>query len=239
MNCIYCNRECKNKNSLVQHQIRCKNNPNRIKGGNPDNFKNYLNKLKNKEVSVWNKGKSKETNDSIRKGSETLQKTIQRKRENGEVISTGLASTKETEQIRRMKISNTMKNNPKAGGLRYNSGRGKKGWYKGFYLRSTYELVYIIYNLDHNIKIKPCKKSYLYEYDGKQHRYYPDFELEDGTIIEIKGYMNEQTKAKIKSVTDKPIKVLFEKDLQYAFDYVKENYTYNKLEDLYEYGRGI
>ena len=51
--------------------------------------------------------------------------------------------------------------------------------------------------------------------------------------------MNEQTKAKIKSVTDKPIKVLFEKDLQYAFDYVKENYTYNKLEDLYEYGRGI
>ena len=30
MNCKYCNKECKNKNSLVQHEIRCKENPNRI-----------------------------------------------------------------------------------------------------------------------------------------------------------------------------------------------------------------
>lgn len=29
-NCKYCNKECKNKNSLVQHEIRCKYNKNRI-----------------------------------------------------------------------------------------------------------------------------------------------------------------------------------------------------------------
>ena len=28
--CKYCGKECKNKNSLAQHEIRCKNNPNRI-----------------------------------------------------------------------------------------------------------------------------------------------------------------------------------------------------------------
>lgn len=30
MNCKFCNKECKNSNSLTQHEIRCKNNPNRI-----------------------------------------------------------------------------------------------------------------------------------------------------------------------------------------------------------------
>lgn len=30
MICKFCGKECKNKNSLVQHEIRCKLNPNRI-----------------------------------------------------------------------------------------------------------------------------------------------------------------------------------------------------------------
>ena len=127
-----------------------------------------------------------------------------------------------------------MKNNPKCGGLRKNSGIGKKGWYKGIHCDSTYELVYVIYNLDHNIPFKRCTRVYEYEYKGKKHKYYPDFELEDGTIIEIKGYMNGQTYAKISSVHDKSIKILQEKDLEYAFKYVKNNYDYIKLEDLYE-----
>lgn len=29
LNCIYCNKLCKNKNSLAQHECRCKSNPNR------------------------------------------------------------------------------------------------------------------------------------------------------------------------------------------------------------------
>lgn len=28
--CKYCNKECKNLNSLRQHKIRCKQNPNKI-----------------------------------------------------------------------------------------------------------------------------------------------------------------------------------------------------------------
>lgn len=31
MKCQFCGKECKNKNSLVQHEIRCKDNPSRIK----------------------------------------------------------------------------------------------------------------------------------------------------------------------------------------------------------------
>ena len=40
--------------------------------------------------------------------------------------------------------------------------------------------------------------------------------------------------AKISSVTDRAIKVLYQEDLKYAFDWVKQHYTYSKLEDLYE-----
>lgn len=28
--CKFCGKECKNKNSLIQHEIRCKKNPNRL-----------------------------------------------------------------------------------------------------------------------------------------------------------------------------------------------------------------
>lgn len=113
-------------------------------------------------------------------------------------------------------------------------GRGNGGWYKGIYCMSTYELVYVIYNLDHDIKFKPCKRIYTYLWKNTLHKYHPDFELDDGTIIEIKGYLTDQDKAKINAVKDMPIKVLFEKDLQYAFEYVKENYSYKKLKDLYD-----
>ena len=46
MNCQYCNKECKNKNSLTQHEIRCNKNPNKIvcngnKGNVPIHYKSY------------------------------------------------------------------------------------------------------------------------------------------------------------------------------------------------------
>lgn len=145
----------------------------------------------------------------------------------------GILLDAEAEQRRREHISQTMKQNPKAGGRRQGSGRGKKGWYKGFFCDSTYELVYVIYNLDHNIEFKRCNRVYTYEYQGETHKYYPDFELPDGSIVETKGYHSEIVDVKTASVTDRPIKVLFEKDLQYAFDWVKQNYTYSQLSDLY------
>ena len=234
MNCRYCNKECKNKNSLVQHELRCNSNPNKIKSGNPDNFKTYQEKLKNGEVRQWNKGLNKETDERIKRHADILKQTYKIKKDLGLILHQGRANTEEKELLRKQRISNAMKNNPKAGGIRINSGRGKKGWYKGYYCRSTYELVYVIYNIDHNIKFAPCKRIYFYYWNNEQHRYYPDFELEDGTIVEIKGYLDKQAEAKIASVKDRPIKVLMKEDLDYAFTYVKQHYTYNNLEDLYK-----
>jgi len=115
----------------------------------------------------------------------------------------------------------------KVGGYIQFSGNNKenKGYYKGVYCDSTWELAYVIYNIDHNIPIKRCEKVYEYTYNNKARKYHPDFELEDGTIVEIKGYeYDESLQYKIASVKDVDVKVLRRDDLQYIFDYVVETY---------------
>ena len=49
LNCKFCDRECKNNNSLVQHQIRCNKNDNKIEV--KSNFIEYNKKIKNNEIT--------------------------------------------------------------------------------------------------------------------------------------------------------------------------------------------
>ena len=118
------------------------------------------------------------------------------------------------------------------GGLRQGAGRGKHGWYKGFYLDSNYELAYLIYCLDHSIKIERNKKAYKYiDSFNKNRKFYPDFRV-NNKLTEIKGYYANNLDAKIKAV-DEPIDVFFPKDLTNIFQYV-ENKTNLKISDLYK-----
>lgn len=223
MNCKYCAKYCKNLNSLTQHQIRCKQNPEKIFVPVP-----VGNRTKGR--IPWNKGQSKQTNSILAKAAEKA-------RMNGCTNPYGgHASTAEKELERRRKISSTMKTNGISGGIRPMAGCGHKGWYKGFYCDSTYELAYVIYNLDHNIEFKRCPRTifYLYEYKGSIHKYYPDFMLADGSLVEIKGYRSDLVDLKTQAVKDRSIKVLFESDLTYAFEYIKLKYNVSRLEDLYE-----
>ena len=125
----------------------------------------------------------------------------------------------------RKKISDTCKKNKKSGGYRKGSGRGKKGWYKGFFCDSQYELGYLIYCLDHNINIKRNTVFYPYYYNGEKHNYLPDF-LVDNKLIEIKGYKRDIDEIKLSAVKDKEIIILYPKDLKHISDYLKQ--TYNK-----------
>lgn len=125
----------------------------------------------------------------------------------------------------RQKISKTCKKNKKSGGYRKGSGRGKKGWYKGFFCDSQYELGYVIYCLDHNIEIHRNTIFYPYIYKNEQHKYLPDFLVND-ELVEIKGYKRDIDAVKLAAVTDKKITILYPKDLKYVSDYLKQ--TYNK-----------
>lgn len=117
-----------------------------------------------------------------------------------------------------------------AGGYRQGSGRGKSGWYKNYYCDSTYELVWVIFHIDHNIQFERNTTGFEYAYRGKIRKYYPDFYL-IGTneYVEVKGYNNEQFKVKIDSFPHR-LKVLFKADMKKMFDYVHSVYGSNYIE---------
>lgn len=122
-----------------------------------------------------------------------------------------------------LKIKNNLHKHD--GGYRQGSARSHHGWYKGYWCDSTYELAYLIYNLDHNISIERCSEIFEYINEGKKHTYHPDF-IVNSEIIEIKGYHNPLVDAKAYSVNNKHYRILYKNDLTECFDYVAK--TYNK-----------
>lgn len=119
-----------------------------------------------------------------------------------------------------------------SGGYRKGSGIGKKGWYKGYWCDSSWELAFVIYNIEHNIRFERNKKGYEYTYNGELHKYYPDFILEDGTLLEIKGYETDKDKEKYKAINSN-LKILYRKDMNQILDYVIDKYGRNFIK-LYQ-----
>ena len=130
--------------------------------------------------------------------------------------------------------SQRAKDNIAVGGYHEGSGIGKHGYYNGYKCDSTYELAYVIYNLDHGIKFERFNDYYLYIADDDSiHRYYPDF-IQDGYMVEIKGYMNENVYRKIAAVNDYPVKLLTYSDIKPMIEYAQKTYNVKDISKLYE-----
>lgn len=118
------------------------------------------------------------------------------------------------------------------GGERKHTGRAKTGWYKGIYCGSTYELAFLIWNLDHNISISRCTESFEYEYLGKSRKYHPDFVV-NNQIIEIKGRQQPVDLIKINAANA----IMIDKETIIPYiNYVVQKYKVHKtkLYTLYE-----
>lgn len=224
--CKYCNKEHKSKNSLLQHEARCKNNPNRLI---PKNFgwKKGKTRVSPTKGKIWitngilnkvvfeSEFKNTYAKDGWYRGvNDEFKNKISLK-------TTGRASTFEKEEERKKKISNTMKKKHFGGYVR-GSGRGKKGWYKGVFCDSSWELAYVIYNIEHNIKFEQCCESFSYEYENETHKYYPDFK-ENDVYVEIKNFNSKKFIAKLEQFPFK-IKVLYKEDIKPYLDYVISKY---------------
>ena len=130
------------------------------------------------------------------------------------------------------------------GGLTNGCGTySKHGKYKGIKCDSTYELVFLIYCLDHNIPIIRNTKYFIYTFNNKERKYYPDFYLPDANLyVELKGFKDTKVDIKLQSVKDSGnnISIYFKQDLLPCFEYVgntynkKANPDYNNLEELYD-----
>lgn len=111
------------------------------------------------------------------------------------------------------------------GGLRTTSTYGKQGTYADIHCDSTYELAFLVYCLDHNINIERNHKYFVYEFEGKQHRYYPDFYLPDtDSYVEIKGYAHGPVELKAASVPPNQYIYLDHEKLAPVFEYICKKY---------------
>lgn len=208
--CAFCNKEY-SKFGIDTHIWRMHGN-----GKNHDPNIGY----EKKNRKVWNKGLTKENDERVKKGCLKFSENLK----SGKTIPGFLNKKHNDKTILKLK---------KTGGIRKGSGRGKSGWYKGYWCDSTWELAYVIYNLDHNIKFKRNNKGFEYQYKNKKHKYYPDFVLEDNTYIEIKGYLTEQNIEKIKQFKNNLI-VINKNNIFFYINYVKIKYNINKIFMLYD-----
>lgn len=234
--CKYCGKECKNINSLKQHECRCKQNPNHIVT-NFDIYSNIIN-YRNKGYKWMNNGiqskcvKPESINDYLKNGWDFgMDNKLKEIRSNSlKGKSTGRASTLEKELLRKQKISNSMKGN-KNWMFNKHHGNAKQGWYNGIHCDSTWELAFLVYYKEHNLYIERCKQYFNFIWEGERHKYIPDFITNEG-IIEIKGRKTKKSLEKEKQFPN--IKVIDQFSIKLYLDYVINKYGEEFWKVLYE-----
>lgn len=162
----------------------------------------------------WSKGLTKYTNPLLKEKG----KRLSQKYKNGELKPSWEGRTHTIEEID--KIVNGM--------THFRIGKNlkgfKHGWYKGFWCDSSWELAFVMYNIDHNIEFKRNDEGFTYTDKNKIKRYYPDFIINE-VYIEIKGYKSEVSIKKIESFPkDKKLIVLYKPEMKKYLDYAKETY---------------
>lgn len=156
-----------------------------------------------------------------------IQEAYARANKNKIGVPSGKCLDPEKEILRCQRVSDRMK--VVGGGYRRGSGRGKKGWYFGYWCDSSWELAYVIYNLDHGINFSRNLEKFPYEFEGQVKSWLPDFKLEDGTFVEVKGYHTAQTAAKFLSFT-RPIVILDKVGILPYLEYALSKYGGNYIQ---------
>lgn len=234
--CSFCDKQCHNLNSLKNHEIRCKQNPNKIhltghqwKAGERKNFKSPTkgkivinNGIKHKYIF------KEELNKYIELG--WIKGMTNEAREKLKINNKGVASSHEKEILRRQKISNALKGNTN---WKFNKrhGNSKQGWYKGIHCDSTWELAFLCYYIEHNLYIERCTIVRNYIYNDEKHLYFPDFITDEG-IIEVKGRMDK--KAIAKHEQNKDIIIYNSKKMKPILEYIINKYGNDFYKKLFE-----
>ena len=122
-----------------------------------------------------------------------------------------------------------------AGGYSKRAGRGKRGYYKGLYCMSTWELAWVVYQIEHGQQVEQCEERFPYIMENVEHYYIPDFKI-NGVYYEIKNWHRPDTDFKINQFPKDKTLILVEgkKQNQMYLDYVESKYGKNFWEVLYE-----
>jgi hypothetical protein len=204
MECKYCERECKNFNSLRQHEIRCKENPDRILV--KSNFIEYNKKIKNRELKVSNQFiKSKLLGLEIPLVSKETRKKISESNK-------GKKLSEEAKKKLSESMARAVKENPDSYSRNNVCGRTKlietlDSLGNLTKVNGGWEFLVSEYLNAKGIKwTNKIKEGFIYLWEGKERRYYPDFYLIDyGIYLEVKGYERERDLLKWETIKDRLI----------------------------------
>lgn len=210
--CPYCDKICKNNNSLAQHRIRCAKNPDRISINDFSKmYSSYSDEVKQR--MSWNKGLTKETSESVKlcadkligKPGHMLGKTYVKSAE-----SKQKQSITRKQRIFEGKIIPNANNRYVKSFIEYADGSRKM-------LRSSYELILSIF-------LNICGIEFQYEDvrvpyidgDGNKRTFISDFRV-GNTVIEVKGKCDDD-KLSTERITFEEngymFNVIYHKDIQ-------------------------
>jgi hypothetical protein len=183
--CKYCQKECKNENSLRNHERLCKSNPNR-------NIEYILNSQEKRTESLRTR-KERGTFRNQWSNPDYVMKEETRER----IIE--LNKKQIWDESRRLKHSESMKLAVEKYPESYtssNRGRTKQFIYNDIKFQGMWELEFYKYCEDNNIKIERSSQWFDYVWNGNR-KYNPDFYLpEYDWFVEVKGYKTEKDDAK-------------------------------------------
>ncbi len=234
MECKICNKSFDDKTKHYHHERNCKGIRICVKCGHhiKTSYDKHVNscdgtgprnQIPNGKGRGWLKGKTFVDVYGIEKSNDIKNKIS---------LATELKPIYNHTQETKDKISLSMMNNINWVNSTDKSGKCKSGKYFDHYFNSSWELAYIIYNLENNISFKRNKEYFDYvDTNGKSRKYVPDFILDDGTYLEIKGYYTENVGQKLKAFPHNII-VYYEKDMKKYLDYVINKYGKNFVEQL-------
>lgn len=222
MICPYCKKEFETNLSLGCHKVRCSLNPNKKEWNSW------------RSTSCWNKGLTKDTDERIKKQSETFHSRV----ENGEIKIQGHKHSIETKEILSKKRSEYLASAENAGGFK------DVGWYK---IKNIKNIEYVVRGLwEYNVALKLnelnilwIRNQYLnYFINDVKKIYNPDFYLPElDEYIEVKGYFSDKDKIKMDAVIDQNpnIKIRFMKEKEY-YNFINGIIQINDI-PIYEIGK--
>lgn len=199
MNCKYCNKECKNLNSLRQHEIRCKHNPERLSIAK--NFSNKGRRGSNQHT------KAKERGEKFEVSLETRSKLSLATKKQSEAMWTDEQREKHSIAMKKAVLEN-----PESYSKSNVSGRVKMYEYDGKTFKGTWELEVAkslsVSCIEYTNDVTPIP----YVFEGREHLYFPDFYIPSFDLyIEVKGYERDRDLAKYSSLSN--LIVLREEDI--------------------------
>lgn len=106
----------------------------------------------------------------------------------------------------------------------------KRGYYKGIWCDSSWELAYLLYCFGNNISVERNEEYFEYDFEGKTYKFYPDF-IVNGKLVEIKGFYTPKNIAKKEQYPN--IEFIDKEKIQKYLDYAISNYGENFTE-LYD-----